>query len=115
MLTNEGVESHVEAAELLGLQHRLFPGVGHPPCTRRRQGEERNTSQHSPGVRWLDPLLGVGDNRQIRVSTTQAMAATERIADAVGLLRMPQSTQTTAGSFGDERSSTDVGNAEVDA
>ena len=29
MLTDEGDESHVEATELLGLQHRLFPGVGH--------------------------------------------------------------------------------------
>ena len=89
MLTDEGVESHVEAAELLGLQHRLFPGVGHPPCTRRREGEERNVPQRSPGVRWLDPLLGVGDDRQVRVSTTQAMATTERIAGAVDPLRMP--------------------------
>ena len=109
MLTNEGVESHVEAAELLGLQHRLFPGVGHPACTRRRQGEERNISQHSPGVRWLDPLLGVGDDRQIRVSTTQAMATTEHP------LRMPPSTQTTARLFGNKRRSTDVGNTEADA
>jgi hypothetical protein len=115
MLTNEGVESHVEAAKLLGLQHRLFPGVGHPPCTRRRQGKERNIPQHSPGVRWLDPLLGVGDDRQIRVSTTPAMAATERIADAVDPPGMPPSTQITAEPFGTNRRSTDVGDAEVDA
>src|SRR5580704_8094649 len=109
MLAYEGVESDDEAAELLGLQHRLLPGVGHPPWNRRRQGEERNIPQHSPGVRWLDYLLGVGDDRQIRVSTTQAMATTERIAEAVDPIRMPPSTQTTAGPFGNMRRSTDVG------
>src|ERR1700683_2891196 len=88
MLTNEGVESHVEATELLGLQHRLFPGVGHPPCTHLREREERNVPQRSAGVRWLDPLLGVGDDRQVRVSTTQAMAPTRRVAGAVVPLRL---------------------------
>ena len=35
MLTDAGVELHIEAAELLDLWHRLFLGVGYPPRTRR--------------------------------------------------------------------------------
>ena len=88
MLTNEGVESHVEAAELLGLQHRLFPGVGCPPATGRGEGEERHVPQRSLGVRWLDPLLGVGNDRQVCVSAAQAMATLDPIAGAVDPHRM---------------------------
>ena len=88
MLTDEGGESHVEATELLGLQHRLFPGVGHSSRDRRHEGEERNVPQHSSRVRWLEPLLGVCDDRKVRVSTTEAMARTEQISRSVDPLRM---------------------------
>ena len=39
----------------------------------------------SPGVRWMEPLLGVGNNCQIRLPPAQAMATAERIAGALDL------------------------------